>query len=415
MKTIIKNAFWLGLSEALTKGITFITFIWLARHFGPEIYGEWAFSLGFVGLFAILIDFGFTTLTIREVARDKSILNRYIDNILLMKAILGLIFMGLIVFISQFLGKQPEVVRLVYFLAVYTVINNFVTFFQSIFQANEKMQYVAFCQAIQNLSLLALSAFFIFNNGSIITISYAFIGGTLLGFLFSLLLVWKYFSKLFLRIDLETCKEILKRSWPFLFSGIFYMIYFGIGSIMIGIMSNMAEVGYYNAAYNLFTAIFVIPGIITMSFFPRLSHSYKNNKADFIKMFSNFKVIMILTGIPLAIILFSFSKFIIVKIYSQGFFSSVIVLEVFSAAIIFRFLSYVYSWFLTSANEQRQVLKVQAAAALLNIILNYFLIIKYNATGAAVSIVITDVFLLASYYWFFRIKWREVNGIIKAN
>lgn len=407
-KTIFKNTFWLMLADVFTKGITFVIFIWLARHFGPKIYGQWAFALGFVSLFAILVDFGFSTLTIRELARDKSKSRQYIDNILAMKLILGLVVLGLIAFIIQFLGKEPEVVRLVYFLAFYIVINNFVTFFQSIFRANEKMQYETICRAIQGLSLLALSAFFIINNNSILTISYAYIGAALIGVLFSLIFIWRYFSKFFLKIDWKICKEILKKAWPFLFSGIFYMIYFRIGSVMLGMFSNMKEVGYYNAAHNLFIAVFIIPEIITISFFPKLSYFYEKDKLRFRKMFSNFKLIIIITSLPLTIFLFLLSDFIIIKIYSQEYSASIILLKILSIIILFRFLAHIYSWFLTSVNEQKQVVKVEGLAALLNIVLNYFLIIKYQAMGAAIATLITGLVLLVFYYLFFRIKWNTI-------
>jgi len=407
-QTIFKNTFWLILSELFTKGITFVIFIWLARHFGPKIYGQWAFALNFVSLFAILVDFGFSALTIRELAINKSKSSQYIDNILTMKLILGLIVLGLIAFIIQFLGKEPEVIRLVYFLAFYIVINNFVTFFQSIFRANEKMQYETICRAIQGLSLLALSAFFIINNNPILTISYAYIGAALIGVLFSLIFIWRYFSKFFLKINWKICKKILKKSWPFLFSGIFYMIYFRIDSVMLGMFSNMKEVGYYNAAYNLFIAIFIIPEIITMSFFPKLSYFYERDKLKFRKIFSNFKLIIVIISLPLTVLLFLLSDFVIIKIYSQEYSASINLLKILSIIILFGFLARIYSWFLTSADEQKQVAKVQGLAALLNIILNYFLIIKYQAIGAAIATLITGLALLVFYYLFFRIKWKII-------
>ncbi|MFC1630295.1 flippase, partial [Patescibacteria group bacterium] len=310
-QTIFKNTFWLMWSEFFAKGIAFFIFIWLARHFGPEIYGQWAFALSFVSLFVILIDFGFSTLTIRELARDKLKYSQYVDNILAMKLVLGLASLGLIAFLIQFLGKEQEVIRLVYFLALYVIINNFTTFFQSIFRAYEKMQYETICKAVQNLSLLGLSAFFILTDGSILAISYAYVGAVLIGFLCSFVLLWSHFPKFFLKVDWKICREILGKTWPFLFSGIFYMIYFRIDSTMLGIFSDMKEVGYYNAAFNLFIAIFIIPEIITMSFFPKMSYFYKKDKEKLKQIFSNFKSLLAIIGLPLAAFLLLFSNVII--------------------------------------------------------------------------------------------------------
>jgi len=115
-QTVFKNTFWLVMAEVIQGGIVFVITIWLARHFGPAIYGKFAFALSFVMLFSVLADFGFGTLTVREIARDKSKTAQYIDNIIAMKFVLGLITLGLIVLVIQFFGKEPEVVKLVYFL-----------------------------------------------------------------------------------------------------------------------------------------------------------------------------------------------------------------------------------------------------------------------------------------------------------
>lgn len=408
MRAIFKNTFWLTLAEASTRGVSFLVFIWMARHFGPETYGQWAFALNFVGLFAILVDFGFSALTIRELARDKSRTSHYVGNILAMKMVLGTIVAGLIIFIIQFLGQEEEVVNLVYFLALYIIINNFATFFHSIFRASEKMHFESICRVVQGLSLLALSAFFIISDQPILDISYAYVIASLIGASLSLILIRRYFSKFFLKIDWSICKEILKKTWPFLFSGVFYMVYFSVNSVMLGMFSIMKQVGYYNAAYSLFAAVFVLPGIITMGFFPQLSDLYDKDMLKFKRIFFNFRKILIAIGLPITVILFFLSKPIIIKIYSLEYSNSIIILKILSIVILFKFLTYAYGWFLTSANEQKKVLVVQILGTSLSIIISYFFIIEYEAMGAAVATAITELFLLALYFFFFRIKWNQL-------
>jgi O-antigen/teichoic acid export membrane protein len=410
MRAIFRNTFWLALAEASTRGVSFLVFIWMARHFGPEIYGRWAFALNFVGLFAILTDFGFSALTIRELARDKSKTPHYVGNILAMKMVLGLATAILIVFIIQFLGQEEEVVNLVYFLALYIIINNFATFFHSIFRANEKMYFESVCRVIQGLGLLVLSAFFIISDKPILNVSYAYVTAALIGASLSLIFVWHYFSKFFLEINWNICREILEKAWPFLFSGIFYMVYFSINSVILGMFSVMKQVGYYNAAYSLFAAVFVLPGIITMSFYPKLSDFYEKDTLKFKKVFFNFRKILIAIGLPLTVILFFLSKPIIIRIYSLEYSNSIIILKILSVVILFKFLTYVYGWFLTSANEQKKVLIVQISGTLLSIIISYFLIIRYDALGAAVATAITELFLLMLYFFFFRIKWNQLSA-----
>ncbi len=413
-QTLFKNAFWLAVAEFFSRGIYLLVFIWLARYLGPETYGKWSFALNFVSFFAVFVDFGFTTLVIRELARDKEKSSKYIGNILTMKLILSLIVTALTASIIRFLSKDPVVINLIYFLSLYIIINNFGVLLQAIFRAYEKMEYEAICRIAQSLSLLILATFFILNNSTVLTISVLYLIASLIGVAFSLFFLKRYFFKTSLKADLETWKEIIKKVWPFLFSGIFYMMYFVMGPVMLGIFSSMEEVGYYNAAYNLFIAAFIIPSIITVSFFPKISYFYEKNKVGLKKIFSNYRLVMLVTGLLLSIGLFFLSDLFLIKIYSVDYLPSVFLLKILSFIILFKSLSYVYNWFLFSSDEPKKVLVTSGFAALLNVILNYFLIIKYNAMGAAIAVVITELFLLALYYIYFKIKWHKIYGTDKT-
>ena len=412
-QTLLKNAFWLALAEFFSNGIYFLVFIWLARYLGPQTYGKWSFALSFVSFFAVFVDFGFTMLIIRELARDKTKSSEYIGNILTMKLILGLAVTALAALAIRLLSRDSMVINLVYFLSLYIVINNFAALFQAIFRANEKMEYEAVCRIAQSLCLLVLSAFFILNKSSVLFISSAFLIASFIGASFSLFFLKAYLLRPSFKADFKIWKEIAKKAWPFLFSGIFYMIYFVMGSVMLGIFSNMEEVGYYNAAYNLFLAVFIVPSVVTMSFFPKISYFYEKNKTELQKIFFNYRLVMVAIGFLLSIGLFLSANFLVIKIYSLDYSASVALLKVLSFIILVKSLSYVYNWFLSGSNEQKKVLVASGLASILNIILNYFLIIRYNAMGAIIATAIIELFLLAVFYLYFKKKWHEIYNTDK--
>ena len=186
-----------------------------------------------------------------------------------------------------------------------------------------------------------------------------------------------------------------------------------MGSVMLGIFSNMEEVGYYNAAYNLFLAVFIVPSVVTMSFFPKISYFYEKNKTELQKIFFNYRLVMVAIGFLLSIGLFLSANFLVIKIYSLDYSASVALLKVLSFIILVKSLSYVYNWFLSGSNEQKKVLVASGLASILNIILNYFLIIRYNAMGAIIATAIIELFLLAVFYLYFKKKWHEIYNTDK--
>jgi O-antigen/teichoic acid export membrane protein len=397
-QTILKNTFWLTVAEMVQAGIGFLIVVWLARHFGPVIYGQWAFALSFVALFSVFADFGFTTLTVREIARDKSKTAQYLDNILIMKLILGLITLGLIVLIVQFLGKEPEVVKLVYFLGIYTVINIFATFFHSIFRANEKMQYETACRVIQSLSLFGLVAYFILNKGPILTISYAYIGAALIGVSFSLAFIWRYFSKFFLKIDFKVCKEILSEAWPFGLSFIAISIYYYLGSVMLGIMKSNEEVGWYNAAYTviLFTQVFGV--IMTASFFPKLSQKYKESLESLKAVVNKFAKILHIFAWPIAFGGTLLASRILIFFYGKEYLPGTLALQILAWSMAIIYINTTYGEIIKATDRQKLYLIGVGGGAVLNVILNFLLIPLLSLNGAALATLLTEIAVLIFMY-----------------
>jgi O-antigen/teichoic acid export membrane protein len=60
----------------------------------PFSFATWRLSIlvilsGFIGIFIMFTDFGFTTLMVREVSKDQSKLKDYLVNLSLLKVLLG--------------------------------------------------------------------------------------------------------------------------------------------------------------------------------------------------------------------------------------------------------------------------------------------------------------------------------------
>jgi len=399
-QTIFKNTFWLAVAELIQRGIGFLVVIWLARHFGPAIYGQWTFALSFVALFAVLSDFGFSTLTVREIARDKSKTAQYIDNIVAMKLILSLITLGLIALVIQFLGKEPEVIKLVYFLGIYVVLNTFSGFFQSIFRANEKMQYETPCRTIQSLCLLGLVAFFILNNSPILTISYAYVGAALIGITVSLGIIWRYFSKFFLKINSKICKEILKEVWPFALSALITTIYLQVGIVILSLIKTDQIVGWYSAGHKLVYVFSLIPNLFMISVYPILSRSFKESISGMKKIYEKSLSFIFLISIILFPFLFIFSKQIILLLYGSAYLETILAFKIILWAEFFAFMSCVFMYTLNAMNRQVIYTKVVGICLVANIILCFILIPKYSYLGLSATTTITEFlgFLLLFLY-----------------
>ena len=141
---VMKNVGWLVLSDVADKILSFIIVTLLARHLGTQGFGIYSFVISFVLIFGTISDFGFPTITLRDVARKKKEAKYYISNILTLKLIISIVIFSLIVITIKLLHKPPEINYLVYLGGLWAITSSFSQFFSSIFRAYEKMLFETF-------------------------------------------------------------------------------------------------------------------------------------------------------------------------------------------------------------------------------------------------------------------------------
>jgi len=390
---IAKNTFWLFIAEIVNKGLMLVTTILIARYLGVSGYGEFSFYLAYVLLFAVIIDFGLNTLFVREVARKRRLIKKFISNISFLKIILSLFSMILIVIIAQFLGRGPEAKKLIYILGFYVLFRGFNEFLRSVFRSFEQMQYETYSKVVKGSLLLVFTALFIVLDFPIIYFAIGYLLSAFLNTIFTLYLVRKDFSEIELKISLRFIKKILKESWPFFVSAIFVIVYLKVTILMLSFFKGDTSVGYYSAVHNLIYNLQVLPVILFNAIFPFLSYTALRSKARFMKTYKKLFIISV-ASIPFFILIFLFAKSIIYILYGVDYTKSIIILRIMIWGELFAFFSVVYLFVLNAINKQKLYTLTVFLALVVNIILNFVLIPRYNYVGASISLVGTELFAL---------------------
>ena len=104
VQRIAKNTVVLLVSDIISKALGFFYVMYTARYLGAEGFGVLSFALAFTGIFGVFTDLGLQQLTVREVARNRSLAGKYLGNIAVMKLILVIITFGLMALTINLLG-----------------------------------------------------------------------------------------------------------------------------------------------------------------------------------------------------------------------------------------------------------------------------------------------------------------------
>jgi O-antigen/teichoic acid export membrane protein len=389
-QTIFKNTVWLVVAEGVTKFLKLILIIYVARILGATEYGKFTFALAFLSLFAIFSDLGVSQITIRELSQEKE---KQFPAILSLKLLLSLGTLILILIGSFFITSDPVIRGVIWILAVYIIVNSFSGIISAFFQARQQMEYQALAGILQAIIITAAGFFVILNFPSIENLSYSYLFASLAALIFILIL---FHLKAFpLRISWQKSiwQRFLSMSWPLALAGIFGGIYSQTDSVMMGYWGQLTQTGWYNAAYKIIGAIFILVTLIATSFYPALSKFFQDSNKKLQTVWNYFMDSMIILAIPIVIGGIALAPRIIDFIYGPTYFptgrETILAFQILLIMAGLVFFSNPFSQILIVANQQKKLFFVTLAGAVINAILNLILIPTYSLYGAAATTVAT--------------------------
>ena len=387
------NLSWNFLGQVIAKVSLLIFHIVFANLVGIEGYG--AFSFVFVGGLILLqpaLDLGLNQLITKWVSRGNT------EVVRLSFRIKGLTALGLIPLVFV-IGWWMEIS----FLLLLTVLGFFLinTLQQSLFgilRGLEDLRPESFTVALQNLLACAVLGFFVFQQ-----IAEPWIGALILmltrfaGTIFVSAILWKKYLSNLKNYKNDTLMLESTQLWreAVTLGFVLFLIqfYFRIDTIMLGILASETEVGLYSVAFNLMEGTFFIPTIVMAAIFPGLSQA-----KHFSAYFRKGVVLLTLAGIAGGTAVFLLADSIILWFYAPGFQNSADILEILALAIPLVFWGYLMTQSLVALDHNRIYLVITATGLLLNVMLNFWLIPEYGASGAAVSTVITEALIPLSCF-----------------
>lgn len=409
---IAKNTSILFFATVVSYLLGFFTTLYAARYLGAVGFGVISLALALTGIYAIFTDLGLNTLTVREVTRDKTLTNKYVTNITIMKLILVSLTFGLLILTTKILGYSQQVNDVIYLIAFSMIFASFSGILNAIFQSYEKMEYQS-VGTILNAALILLGFLLaIYYNLGIITFALIYVIASLFVLIYTFVIYsWK-FALPKIKIDLNFWKPTIREALPFGITGIFAMVYLWVDSIILSVMVGNEVVGWYNAAYRLIFIFLSLYAVYMISIFPVMSGFYKTSKKSIKIVYERSVKYLLIISIPTAVFTTLMASKIILLIYGTEYTPSIIALQILIWVIVFMFINNLSYNLLGSVNRQLMGVKIFAFGAVINIILNLLLIPKFSYIGSSFATVITELLMLPIFlYILLKTEYAEIKPL----
>ncbi len=387
---IIKNAFWLYLSEIISKGLRLIVFLLIARNLGPEKFGIFEYLYSFVGIFFLVADFGISSVLIREYQqRDDK--NKYLSNAFSLKLILSLVF-AIISIVFFPLARKVDGFWLYLLIVLFYVFSHLENLFESYFLAIQKTEK-RFIFNFVNSFLIFLVIFIglkVYKNIFVVVIAYLL--GMVLG-LISAYLVFLLEKREKLTFDLSLAQYYLKNGLALSLFGVLGYVFFGMDKIFLAHLRSLNEVAFYSTASRIIGALMFIPSLFGASFFPYLAQKAieKDSKIRIFKRFYKLILLSLIAGFCLAIVIYFFSSWLILFLFGKNYLPAVDVLRVLVWILVFLFPVVLLDLILISYHKQWLDFGITLIPAIINLILNFMFIPLWGMIGAALASIFSQI------------------------
>ena len=398
------------------SGSTFVIYMILARELGPELFGTFSSAMAITVVFSLLSGFGIPQVWLKLFGEEGFNALRWVGPSL-SYVFLTLVFIGLATGGIALLQPNDQLSnQLLFLLLGYVSGYVFVQLVGSKLQLEERFVRLTFWQLLPNLTRLIIIAFLIYLLNypiSVIEVGWVYAG---IGLVFTLmgtteLLAFKngkarlkgHEIQQQLNTPRPTLGEVVRQAWPFGFAGLFAFVYIQSDIIMIKYISGDAEAGYYNVAYTVISAIMTIPIILFSKFLIPKYHRWSNQNIErLLEVSTKGSRLMILAGGAILVGILVLAPILTSLLFGEKYKPSILMLNILSLSIPFTFLAYSYGATLLTSDHMKLKVKLMGSVAVINILLNIFLIGPYGAPGAAVSTVVSNIILALLYRHFSR-------------
>ncbi len=406
-KSVKINYFYNMIYQVLLLVMPLITAPYVARVLGAEGVGITGYTISIVSYFILFGSLGISVYGQREIAfyqDDAKEKGKIFFELVALKIIAMTIAMVLFWLLFARTGDYAMYYKI---LIIEMVANVFdITWF---YQGIERFKKTALRNGI--VKILSVIAIFVFVKHSSDINKFLYIH--CFNALLSNLSLWINIKKYLDFPDKLNIFRHFKKTIFLFIPQIAIQVYTVLDKTMIGaILHNMTQVGYYEETQKIVKFSLIIVTSMGTAMLPRIANCFATNDHERIKEYIykafNFALLM---SIPMTLGMIAIASKFVPSFFGEEFAPAAPLMSIMSVITIIISLNNVLGiQYLLPTRKEKYFTIAVICGAVTNFVLNYFLIQKFQAVGAAIATVIAETVVTAVEFYFVRkeFKFREV-------
>ena len=417
LQAILGNSGWLFLDKLVRIGIGLVVGVWLARYLGPERFGQFNFAIAFVALFSPIAILGLDALVVRELVSRPESRQEILGSAFALKLVGGLVAFALaLLAILAFHAGDRASQWLVGVIAAGMIFQAF-DVADLWFQSKVQSRLSVWAKNGAFLTLTIAKVWLILSEAELMAFAWVSTAELALGAL-GLVIAFRSNGNrwLDLRPTWATAQRLMRESWPLFLSSLGAMLYMRVDQVMLAEMVGQREVGLYSAAVRLSEVWYLVPPVLVSSVMPFLTEARSRSEPVYYQRLQQLLTLLVRASLVVAIPVSLCATPLMSLLFGSAYAASGSILAVHIWSVIFVFMGAGTSPWIINERLTRLALYQTSLGAVLNISLNFWLIPRHGAIGAAIattaslgiSIWLANYFLSGGR----RLFWLQTNAML---
>jgi O-antigen/teichoic acid export membrane protein len=387
---IARNTSYFTVALIMQKIISFTYFTVLARNLNPEDLGRYYFAISLTTIFAIFIDLGLANVLTRESAKNQENAGNYLGNIILIKLPLMLFSVLSVIFYVNFLHYPVFTKNLVYIALIPMVLDSFTLSFYALIRGFHNLKYESFGSIIFQLIVFIFGLSALKLGLSLNYVLSALALASIFNFSYSLyFLRFKIKARINLKLNKVLIKKIILIALPFAAYAVFQRMYMYLDTVLLSKLAGDHFVGLYQIAFKIIFSLQFLPMAFVASLYPAFSDYWKNNREQLRITLERAINYLVFISLPISFGIIVLADKILL-IFKPEYIEALNALRIIMIAMPFIFINFPIGALLNACDRQKANTRNMGIVLITSIILNLILIPKFNASGAALTVLISN-------------------------
>ena len=375
-------------AKVVARLIALVTVIALLNHLTAGPYGTFTTLVNYTAIVSVLLDLGFNVLFVREGARHREEIQRYLRNVMSARLLLAVVSFVVLAIALSVAGLGSLLVPAFALM----VLTSYATLLRNTLYAVQRLGYEAAAVVLESAVLLTLVVIGIKAGAGVTYFVWAYAAQYAFSCAyFAIVLAVRNIAVIGWRFEPDLIRAWFWQGLPFALTFVLTILYFRVDQPLIYALRSNVEAGWYGAAYKPFEALLFIPMTFLSVVFPVLSVYHRERPQEMLDAVSRFFKALLLMGWPMTIGIFMLAHPLTgaLRLYPE----SEPALRILSLSLVIAFVNNAFIGALSAADRQNSFTWAAGWSLLANLVLNLALIPRFGYLGASWATVLTEVVL----------------------